>query len=342
MENKEIKTFDAEEYIKAAYKKINSLASFCAEKNSLPYTAELPFPEDMNVVSGTHLDGTNRILLELKAGSVNAKSLKWIFASDAVLAGLELKNGSDCEPVIAAANVRRGEKGNEVDLQAIYLMDQFTDESIKRIYEQDKVEKTVLLDGNKKAQKKLGTICRNMIRNISEYDTGIKQEQWRKSMRSNIKNNYSNNTSVYKEIKDTMERIFEVYSPEQKKLFQYLTKYYTKQQTGLAFSDNRSESEKNLEKEEINSIIKKLAQKDSPLLAKTLTESCLFAERTAHLDFALEHIYTHEDRTKNQNILTPEAGKFEHKQSNEITHERIREERLRSNSRQITPPRRGR
>lgn len=62
------------------------------DKNALPYIAKEPLPQDMNVISGKRMSDANKILLELKAAAIGAKSLEWIYEKDAEALALEAKN----------------------------------------------------------------------------------------------------------------------------------------------------------------------------------------------------------------------------------------------------------
>ncbi len=333
-----IKTESSRTVLDGLYKEINMLALNDARNNSLPYTEELPFPEDMNVVNGKHLGDINKIHLELKAGAIGAKSLKWIYGADAALAGLEVKSGQ--EPILAVANIMRNGKA-ETDIQSIYLLDQFTEKSLERIFSPEKIEEKVLSENSEKAKKQIKIITQNMLKNISEYDSGIKEAKTREAMRKNIKNIYSKNNPAIGEVTETKKNLFESYLPQQKTIFTYLNSYYTQQKSGIVFQNNLTPEEKQKRTSEFINAVKELAEMDSPLLAQTLSESYFFAERTTHLGFSPERIFTQEDRTKEQNVLAPKAAELQKKEPEKIKTREKEVERLRSNSRQIKPPTRG-
>lgn len=62
------------------------------DEKAIPFATDKPLPQDMNVVSGTHLSDINRLQLELKATQIGAKSQMWIYGADAAILGLELKD----------------------------------------------------------------------------------------------------------------------------------------------------------------------------------------------------------------------------------------------------------
>ena len=334
-----LKTTDSKEVQENIYRDINMLALKNIKNDTLPYINNLPFPEDMNIVNGKHLGDINKIHLELKAASIGAKSLKWIYSADAAMAGLEIKPSE--EPVLAVANISRNGK-KETDIQNIYLMDQFTDESVKRIFEPEKIEALVLSEKNSKAKRKIKIIIQNMLKNISEYDSGINEAKTRELMRKNIKNNFSKNGPSLEDITETKNKLFNSYNSEQKTIFNFLNAYYTQQKSGMVFYDNLSPEEKQTKIKAFIKAVENLAKKDSPLLAQTLCESYFFADRTTHLGFTPERIITPEDKKQNISVLAPKAAELNREDRNiEIAARQKEVERLRSSSRQIKPPVRG-
>lgn len=116
------------------YKNVNNLMAKNIRNGTVPYFEEKPLPQDMNVVNGRHSGDINKILIELKAAKIGVKSLRWIYGADAALLGLVLKSDSanpefDSEPLVCFANMKGN--GSGLDAQCVYLLDQFTDESIR-------------------------------------------------------------------------------------------------------------------------------------------------------------------------------------------------------------------
>lgn len=129
-----IKTYSLKIAALDIYKTVNSLMAENIRNGTVPYFKENPLPQDMNIVNGRHSGDINKILIELKAAKIGAKSLRWIYGADASLLGLELKaNGNnpsfDTEPLVCFANMKKN--GSELDAQCVYLLDQFSDESIR-------------------------------------------------------------------------------------------------------------------------------------------------------------------------------------------------------------------
>mgnify|MGYP007119906643 CR=1 FL=1 len=89
------KTYSLSLISKDIWKDINSLAQENIKQGTLPYIENNPYPQDLNLVNESHLGDINKIQLELGASLVNAKSLEWVFAADAEMIGLELKQNSN-------------------------------------------------------------------------------------------------------------------------------------------------------------------------------------------------------------------------------------------------------
>ena len=204
----EIKTYPVETLTDSIHNEINILMLDCIKNNRVPYIQNKPLPQDVNIVNGHHLGDINKVYLELKAASMNAKSLKWIYGADAALIGLEKK--SDAKPLMITGNVR----GN-LDSQSIYLIDQFTEDSLNK----------ALSFSRSDEDKKKRIIAQNMIKNISEYDAGTAEFGLREQKRKNISNNFKNPT-VLKAVKEAYENAFSSYDSYQKTIFSALNNYY--------------------------------------------------------------------------------------------------------------------
>lgn len=128
-----IKTYSLKIAAMDIYKTVNSLMAENIRNGTVPYFMKNPLPQDINIVNGRHSGDINKILIELKAAKIGAKSLRWIYGADASLLGLELKaNGTnpnfDTKPLICFANIKKN--SSELDAQCVYLLDQFSDKSI--------------------------------------------------------------------------------------------------------------------------------------------------------------------------------------------------------------------
>ena len=314
----EIKTYPVEALTDSIHNEINNLMRDCIKNNRVPYIQSKPLPQDVNVVNGHHLGDINKVYLELKAASIGSESLKWIYGADAALIGLEKK--ADAEPLMITGNVR-----GKVDSQSVYLLEQFTEESLNKALSYSRSDD----------DKKKRTIAKNMIRNITEYDCGTVEAQLRENKRKNISNNLKSQ-NILKEIKQAFVNATSEYDNSQKIIFSALNNYYIKQETGLELNKPMTEQEKN----ELLLALEKTANTPSPRLALTLADSFLYSQRMTHYDFEQNRIFTKEDYDKKFSVTAPKAAEFEPNKSLELERdkniERIRERELEVKPRHIT------
>lgn len=317
MEN--IQSFDKDNL----YREINLQMLDCIKKDNVPYLKENPLPQDMNVVNGRHFGDINKIRLELKAAQINAKSLKWIYKADADFMGLKLKDGMDVSPLTVYANVNRDGTSLRTESQPVFLLDQFTDESIKSAIELTRSEGTSKEEVQKRA------IAENMIRNITEYDTGIAEKNLRENKRKNISTNLKN-PEIMKEVSSAYNNATKYYDASQKMIFGVLNNFFIRQETSLNLKGSLSATQI----ENLKSAFEATAKVDSPRLTQTLAECFLYTQRLTHYGFSPERIYSKEDLNKSLSVFSPAAAKFEPKKdpainrNNEIEKQREREQEI--------------
>ena len=277
----------------------------------------------MNVVNGRHFGDINKIRLELKAAQINAKSLKWIYKADADFMGLKLKDGMDVSPLTVYANVNRDGTSLRTESQPVFLLDQFTDESIKSAIELTRSEGTSKEEVQKRA------IAENMIRNITEYDTGIAEKNLRENKRKNISTNLKN-PEIMKEVSSAYNNATKYYDASQKMIFGVLNNFFIRQETSLNLKGSLSATQI----ENLKSAFEATAKVDSPRLTQTLAECFLYTQRLTHYGFSPERIYSKEDLNKSLSVFSPAAAKFEPKKdpainrNNEIEKQREREQEI--------------
>ena len=354
--NVEIKTYALRVCEKDIYEEINSLMIDNFKNRTIPYLQNEPLPQDMNIVNGRHLADINKIQLELKAAQIGAKSLKWIYGADAVLMGLELKNPQNSpsdfqkakqnspsfntEPVIGFASVRRDisksaykiqnenniiREGIKMEAQTIYLLDQFTPQSIERALNQNNIEETLDLRGNELSRKMKTTIAKNMLKNIAEYDAGIRESELRKNKLNNIRQNLNQNSEYRKLVEDNYSKIINSYVGEnaiyKKNIFALTNQYYIKQSTSAILGKSPDEQMK----QKLALALNNLAMQNSPALATTLADSFFYSERLTHYGFSPEKVYTQLDMNKKQSVLSPAASHFEDRIPDSLAAERTLE-----------------
>lgn len=289
---------------------INSMMKDCIAQNSIPYFKEKPFPQDMNIITGKHLADINKVQLDLKAGQIHADSLKWIYGKDACDAGLKLKLNE--QPLVFFANLI-SEKNNlldeniSTDLQEVYLLDQFTPESISETL--NFVQKEPVNENEKYRM----ALAKNMLKNITEYDSGINEKNFREIKRKNISENCSDKSILFK-MNNAFNNATKNYTEEQKNIFNLISNYFILQETGINLGEPLGENEK----KELYEALKNLSSDNSPKLAETLADCFLYSDRMTHYHFEQNRIYSASDLEKDLKTFAPAANSFEPKTEIEI------------------------
>lgn len=315
----QIKTFARNIDMKTCYHDIAFLLNQTVESGRIPFTSKRPQGQDTNVISGRHCADINRTTLELKAAAIGATNTMWIFGADAEFLGLELKDSNpkefqaakkenrdfNCEPVLMFASVReRMTQGNVdrvnivregagVDVQCAYLLDQFTEESRRRVFRQQKLERVFEQGTVDIVSRRRSEIASQILKNIASYDS--LNDEKAALIKANVHNNLTKDGEFYQEAITEYKKMTASFSPAQKKVFDVCRKHYTAQLSGslLNLTDD--------EKSEFISSLKELQQKDPEVVARTVFLSSVYAERSTHYGFALEPIY-HASEMKQQVI----------------------------------------
>ncbi len=274
------------------------------DKNALPYIAKEPLPQDMNVISGKRMSDANKILLELKAAAIGAKSLEWIYEKDAEALALEAKKQAerfDIEPITCYANVSRdGGKTYHIETQKAYLLGQFTDESVARAMNPEKVIEKNLVKNDEEAKKLIALLSRRFIKNHSEYHTGFAEEKIRSQMKANVKENYNPQNETSKKVTEAYNKITKNLSADQKIVSQAMVRHYTKQTTGLDLKSQENE-------EDIKKSFRKIT-KDKNALMEVMTAVLFFSDRTFRKEFSLGQVERKNGRTT---AILPFAARIE-------------------------------
>ncbi len=367
-EYKDIITYNPMADMNFEYKEINSLIKQNLENHTMPYNFSKPFPVNVNIVNGNSSNvDINFDKFELKARSIGAESTLWIYGADAEYLGLELKSCNpkeyaaaksknknfNCKPLTIQMPKERlvGKKTqNQTNTlneslcmynQTAYLLDQFTEESVARLFNEKELRKHLSYSDyqSDRIKKIVSEITKNNYRynenlnrekigldengkTIYKTETAEERNERYKNMKKNIflNSKESMNAPGNKEYKSTLRKISEKYMPEQKVIFDYAVKYHTNQSCPkddviFRFSPERKE----LLDKAFSSILNKIEKnpKISGITTRTLFDGFAFSERLTHLDFSLEPIFTKEEElAKNINLSNkPKAMQEEKEQS---------------------------
>lgn len=348
MEYRNITTYNPMADITSDYDEINELIKQNLETHTMPYNFEKPFPVNVNVISGKSANvDMNFDKLELKARSIGAENTMWIYGADAEYLGLELKTmrpaeykaaklknkNFNCKPItiqrqrerLADRNLEnRTDTLNEslcIDKQCAYLLDQFTEESVSRLFDEKLLRRRLsnYPDSEiERVKKHVGEFIKNRERyneNLErdevengKYTVETKEERNEryKNIRRNVFLNCNKNTPVFKEVVETRKNFFSKYTQEQKEIFDYAYKLHNNQSCPKDDVMHRFSPE---QKERLDKAFSSLMSKidENPkikgIAARTLFDGFSFSQRLTHHNFSLDPIFTQEEeRAKKINL----------------------------------------
>lgn len=359
MNYSDITTYAVNTGIDSNYREINSLIRENLRNGTMPFLSDTNLPQDMNVITGKNNLDINSEKISLKAAAIGAASTMWIYGADAEFLGLELKSknpaeyrdrlkaspGFDCKPVI----IQRGRERltdrdmsgrtnvlNEalcVDCQCAYLMDQFTEKSVERLFTQRKLEERLEMSG---IEMRAGLVANEILKHRTEYNTGELSAEHTKYVRQNLYLNLQKKSPVLQEIIDTRNAYFKNYLPEQKTVFDYYYKHFNEQSAGTKLYKFSAEQKDRLS-QSLESLLKKIDEnpKLSGMIARTIFDAKSFSERLTHQNFSLEPIFTKEEerqaKANGRNSGRPAARRGPQAGVDSIIDERTKE-RYRSRS----------
>jgi hypothetical protein len=118
---------------------LQTLFETSCRNRTMPYGRELPLPHNTDIIRTTHCNDINTQKIELKAASIGVERTAWVFGADAEFLGLRLREPDsdsdgpfDPDPLLWFAHVSSRPQ-NPVEAQTVYLIDQFTEESLSRL-----------------------------------------------------------------------------------------------------------------------------------------------------------------------------------------------------------------
>lgn len=301
------------------YKEINSLIKENLRNNTMPFLSGKVFPPNMNIITGKTRMDINREKTDLKAASIGATSTMLIYGADAARLGFELKARNpaefqkavkqnpnyNCRPIIiqnARERFSDRETGSEgrphpespcIDCQCAYLLDQFTEKSVERLFTEELPQDKIPYDRY---------MAREIIANRNEYNTGEIQSERTRHIRQNLFLNLQKSSPVFQEIVNKRNSIYENYLPEQKIIFDYYYKHFNEQASGEKLYNLSPEEKQNLLKAFtglINKIDENKENKNiSGIISRTIFDALSFSERLTHYNFALEPIYARDEQIR--------------------------------------------
>lgn len=304
------------------YREINTLIKENIENGTMPFLSK-PLPPDMNIITGKTRMDINKEKIALKAAAIGAGSTLWIYGADAAQLGLELKANNpvefrnavkknpnfNCKPIVMQnarerfSDIKLLGKSDTlseslcIDCQCAYLLDQFTDKSVQRLF-------TEKITENKLPY--AAFMAKEIIKNRTEYNSGKKAEDQTRLIKQNLFLNLQKKSPVFQEIINTRNNYLKDYLPEQKVVFDFYYKYYNEQQAGGENLYNFSGEQKNDVIKSLQGLLQKIdaskgeknEKKIEGIITRTIFDAYSFSQRLTHYNFSLEPIYSRDEQLK--------------------------------------------
>ena len=303
-------------------KRIKTLALECINKGKFPYSAISDTGcfrvqlHNQNVISGKSLTSLQSIELDLFSSLISDTSnKKWIYGCEAILLGLELKKETDNKPDFSnkplyiysngnvKVNVRYSDEANpkldgmQTDNQALYLLSQFTDESISKVRSVKYLKKLLSKyypDAMDNCEAHSKFFCKNFSLEINDPEYIKRLQVSRQNMKENLsKNNPDKN--VLKQIQSFFLEGKGAYQDRDEKLcFLTVAKYYAQQNGGdLSIGKQTADDE----------LFKKVIESHSDLwVADLFYNAKIFSDRLSHYGFSFAEVYTKQEAENVQKV----------------------------------------
>jgi hypothetical protein len=182
---------------------LQTLLETSCRNRTMPYGRELPPPHNTDVVRNTHCNDINTQKIELKAASIGAERTAWVFGADAEFLGLRLREPEsdgpfDPDPLLWFAHVS-SRPNNPLEAQMVYLIDQFTEESLSRLascaYEGSLENHEARGDGETRTRRRL--MAQNVLFALHQYDSGLSEAELYQLRRRAVKDNTTPGTAGF-------------------------------------------------------------------------------------------------------------------------------------------------
>jgi hypothetical protein len=257
---------------------------------SFPFSREAPLPENTNLVTGDRRYDLNAQCLELHAASTGIDRTLWLFAADAEILGLELRDGQKPLPVFA--NIIEPDHTTRLEAHLSYLLDQFTPESISRLYEYAGPASINREDVNTRRRYMFAKMA---VFNIANYDSGVPDKSARLSTMKHIRENSDPHNPAFEDARNAYRYYSSRGRPE---VFNALRTYYIRQVSG-----NPLDSQHDREHLSRAGLLT-----DIPQTLKSMFHARIFVKRLEQADFFLD--YSRSNPPKAAFIQQDEPGRI--------------------------------
>jgi hypothetical protein len=194
-----------------------------ASSKAFPFSQDTPMPENTNLITGSRRYDLNAQRLELHAAVAGVDRTLWLFAADAEILGLEVRDGQ--KSLMVFSNVAESpDREPRLEAHHAYLIDQF--ESLSRLYEYASPES---LDPNNPASRRRYVFAKSAVLNIADYDSGIRDKPARLAALNHIRDNSDPGNPAFEDAK----KAYRYYIAHNRgDVFNRLRSYYVRQVSG--------------------------------------------------------------------------------------------------------------
>jgi hypothetical protein len=236
---KALKPYSPEQWLT----ELQSLLETSCRKGTMPYARETPLPHNTDIVRNIHCGDINTQTIELKAASIGIERTAWVFGADAEFLGLRLRkpeeNGSfDPDPVLWFARITSRPE-TPVEAQAVYLIDQFSGESLDRLasYAFAGSPENYEAGGDGEIRKRRRLMARNALFALHNYDSGLSDAEPHRSRQKAMKENATPGTAGFPLTQKYYAASSAGLGKTQKQLFSAVLNYRSVQNTGTRTID---------------------------------------------------------------------------------------------------------
>jgi hypothetical protein len=196
-------------------------------------------PHNTDIVRNIHCNDINTQTIELKAASTGIERTAWVFGADAEFLGLMLRNKPeengpfDPDPVLWFAHIASRPE-TPVEAQTVYLIDQFTGESLNRLasYAHEGSPGNREAQGDEEVRKRRRLMAQNVLFALHDYDSGLSDTELHRLRRQAVKENTTPGTSGFSTVQKYYAASSKGLGKTQKALFNTMLNYRSVQNTG--------------------------------------------------------------------------------------------------------------
>jgi hypothetical protein len=264
-----------------------SLIKTSSAAGNFPYTQPIPLPENTNLITGFHRYDINAQRLDLHAASAGVDRTLWLFAADAEILNLRVREGQN--PLMVFSNISGPGTDTRLEAHHAYFLDQFTPESISRLYEYASPES--IQDTDMANSRRRYMFAKMAVLTIANYDSGIRDQYTRRSIVKNIREN-SNPQSASFEDSTNAYRYYVRKNRNTAGIFNILRKYYICQVSGSPLNSSNKEPVPGL-----SGFLSNI-----PAAIKSMFNARIFVKRLENQNFFLD--YSHSTPPKASFIQT--------------------------------------